>query len=82
MQANIVYMRGKSCWVGKQRFKLNKNESITNPALIEHCQNTAGFSVEVIKKTKRAAAKPAAQPIKKIIRPVLKKKTRKPAATK
>ncbi len=45
MHAQITYLGGKSYWFGKHRFKLNKPVPVSDPAVIEHCENTAGFSV-------------------------------------
>ena len=75
MQATVTYTGGKSCWIRKNRFKLNKAETITCPRVIKLCQNTAGFSVDI---HEPVAPAPAAvrrpletAPVEKVIREVV-----------
>lgn len=52
MQATITYLAGKSCWIGKSKFKLNAPVIITDPTVIQRCKDTAGFSVTMTKPAK------------------------------
>lgn len=47
MRATITYTAGKSCWIGKHRFKLNVPVLVTDRRVIQRCKDTSGFSVEI-----------------------------------
>lgn len=63
MQAIVTYHGGKSYWYGKTRFKLDIAQTISDPGIISHCQQTSGFTVALVEQPKqpkqvREVAKP------------------------
>lgn len=49
MRAEITYNGGRSYLVMGVKFYEGQTKVVSDPKLIEHCQNTAGFAVQVVK---------------------------------
>ena len=49
MRAEITYNGGKSYLLMGVKFVEGQTRVVTNPAVIERCQHTAGFAVQVLK---------------------------------
>lgn len=62
MKAEITYNGARSYLVMGVKFIEGQTKTVSDPRVIEHCRNTAGFAVQVVKEKVVREVVPVAHP--------------------